>query len=115
MGGIELPGAWAIIMIIGAYGFFLTVLRDVGRGECGSSSAQIFPNRIRAVAVALATAANWIGNFLVSTTFPPLRDSLGLTWTFALYAVMAVLGYWFIAKKLPETNGVELEDMKAEI
>ena len=76
---------------------------------------EIFPIRIRAVAVALATAANWIGNFLVSTTFPPLRDSLGLTWTFALYAVMAVLGYWFIAKKLPETNGVELEDMKAEI
>lgn len=113
-GGIELPGAWAIIMIIGAYGFFLTYCATWGVAMW-VVIGEIFPNRIRAVAVALATAANWIGNFLVSTTFPPLRDSLGLTWTFALYAVMAVLGYWFIAKKLPETNGVELEDMKAEI
>lgn len=113
-GGINLPGAWAVIMIIGAYGFFLTYCATWGVAMW-VVIGEIFPNRIRAVSVALATAANWVGNFLVSTTFPPLRDSLGLTWTFALYAVMAVLGYWFIAKKLPETNGVELEDMKADI
>ena len=113
-GGINLPGAWAIIMIIGAYGFFLTYCATWGVAMW-VVIGEIFPNRIRAVSVALATAANWVGNFLVSTTFPPLRDSLGLTWTFTLYAVMAVLGYWFIAKKLPETNGVELEDMKADI
>ena len=58
-GGIELPGAWAIIMIIGAYGFFLTYCATWGVAMW-VVIGEIFPNRIRAVAVALATAANWI-------------------------------------------------------
>jgi MFS transporter, SP family, sugar:H+ symporter len=40
--------------------------------------SEIFPNDIRAMGVAAATAFNWIGNFAVSTSFPALRDSIGV-------------------------------------
>lgn len=113
-GGIDMPAGWAMVAILAAYAFFLVYCATWGVAMW-VVIGEIFPNRIRAMAVALATAANWVGNFLVSQTFPMMRDGLGLTWTFAVYAVFAVLGYWFISRKLPETSGVTLEDMKVDI
>lgn len=109
-GSIVLSGAWPWVVIAGSYIFFFifsaswAIVMWVVIGE-------IFPNSIRALAVALATAANWVGNFLVTTTFPVLRDSIGLSATYVIFMVMAVLGYIFVRRFLPETNGVELEDM----
>jgi MFS transporter, SP family, sugar:H+ symporter len=71
---------------------------------------EMFPNRIRAGALAVAAAAQWAANFLVSTTFPWLAD-IGLTVAYGLYAVMAVLSFLFVWRFVPETNGRELEDM----
>lgn len=111
-GSIVLTGIWPWVVIAGSYIFFFifsaswAIVMWVVIGE-------IFPNSIRALAVALATAANWVGNFLVTTTFPVFRDSIGLPATYAIFVVMAVLGYVFVRKFLPETNGVELEDMKS--
>lgn len=74
---------------------------------------EMFPNRIRTMAMALATAANWIFNFLITVTFPPLRDlSLGLT--YGLYALFALGSFFFVLAKIPETKGMELEEMTME-
>ena len=70
---------------------------------------------VRATLAAVATAANWLFNFLITTIYPPMRDGIGLGWTYGFYTVMALLGFFFVVKFLPETNGVELEDMKAEL
>lgn len=71
---------------------------------------EMFPNRIRAGALAVAAAAQWAANFAVSTTFPWLSE-IGLTLAYGLYAVMAVLSFVFVWRFVPETNGRELEDM----
>ncbi|PFG19183.1 sugar porter family MFS transporter [Serinibacter salmoneus] len=71
---------------------------------------EIFPNRIRAGALAVAAAAQWLANFVVSTTFPALAG-VGLTLAYGLYAAMALLSYFFVLAKVPETKGRELEDM----
>lgn len=113
-GQINLTFGWAVLTIAAANIFFLAYCATWGVAMW-VVIGEIFPNNIRALGVALASAANWVGNFLITQTFPMLRGSIGLTWTFVFYAVMALLGYWFIAKKLPETNGVELENMKADI
>jgi sugar porter (SP) family MFS transporter len=108
---MHLSGIWPWVVIGGSYIFFFifsatwAIVMWVVIGE-------VFPNSIRALAVAVATAANWVGNFLITTTFPPMRDTIGLPITYAIYAIMAVLGYFVVRKFLPETNGVELEDMK---
>lgn len=72
---------------------------------------EIFPNRIRAGALAVAAAAQWLANFVVSTTFPALAG-VGLTLAYGLYAAMALLSYFFVLAKVPETKGRELEDME---
>jgi MFS transporter, SP family, sugar:H+ symporter len=71
---------------------------------------EIFNNRIRAAALGLAAAAQWIGNFVISTTFPALADiSLGLA--YGLYATFALLSFFFVLKFVHETKGKQLEDM----
>ncbi len=71
---------------------------------------EMFNNRIRAAALGLAAAAQWIANFLVSTTFPVLSAiSLGLA--YGIYAGFALLSLLFVARFVQETKGRDLEDM----
>ncbi len=71
---------------------------------------EMFPNRIRAAALALAASAQWMANFVVSTTFPELAGiSLGLA--YGIFTVFAVLSIPFVMKYIRETKGVTLENM----
>ena len=69
-----------------------------------------FPNRIRAAALSLAAGAQWVANWVISTTFPPLKDA-GLGLAYGIYTTFAVLSLLFVLKFVRETKGVELEDM----
>jgi SP family sugar:H+ symporter-like MFS transporter len=71
---------------------------------------EMFGNRIRASALALAAAAQWLANWTVSTTFPSLAE-VGLGLAYGLYAGFALLSLVFVWRAVPETNGRELEDM----
>lgn len=73
---------------------------------------ELFNNRIQASALALGVGAQWIANFLVSTTFPPIAFNLGLAAAYGLYTGFAVLSFLFVAKFIKETKGRELEDME---
>lgn len=71
---------------------------------------EMFPNRIRAAALAVAASAQWAANFIVSTTFPGLASiSLGLA--YGIFTAFAILSIPFVAKYIKETKGVPLEDM----
>ncbi len=77
---------------------------------CWVLISEIFPNTIRSQAVAIAVAAQWIANFLVSATFPSLCDwSVG--GTYCIYALMSLLSALFVWKYVPETKGRTLEEM----
>jgi len=72
---------------------------------------EMFPNRIRAAALALAASAQWAANFIVSTAFPPLAGkSLGLA--YGIFTLFAILSIPFVMKKVRETKGLELEDIE---
>ncbi len=74
---------------------------------------EMFPNRIRAAALGLAAAAQWIANFLITISFPPLLGgAFGASVPYLMYAIFAVLSFFFTLWKVPETKGVELEDME---
>ena len=71
---------------------------------------EMFPNRIRAIAISVAASAQWLANFAVSTTFPPLQH-VGLGFAYGLYTAAALLSIalvWFFVR---ETKGKELERM----
>ncbi len=71
---------------------------------------EMFPNRIRAAALAVAASAQWVANFIVSTTFPGLAGiSLGLA--YGIFTAFAILSIPFVMRYIKETKGVSLEDM----
>ncbi|MGB8407380.1 MAG: sugar porter family MFS transporter [Mycobacterium sp.] len=74
---------------------------------------EMFPNRIRAAALGLAAAGQWTANWLITVTFPELRNMLGVAYGF--YGLCAALSLVFVAKWVHETKGVSLEDMHAEL
>jgi SP family sugar:H+ symporter-like MFS transporter len=71
---------------------------------------EMFNNRIRAGALGLAAAAQWVSNFVISQTFPTLAD-IGLALAYGIYTAFAVLSFLFVAKFVRETKGRHLEDM----
>ena len=71
---------------------------------------EMFPNRIRAIALAVAAAAQWLANFAITASFPGLAE-IGLPFAYGLYALFALLSLWFVVARVRETRGVELEAM----
>jgi len=80
--------------------------------------SEIFPNQIRGKAMAVAVAAQWIANYLVSWTFPILDKNPYLVehfkhgFTYWMYGVMGILAALFMGKFVPETKGRSLEQME---
>jgi SP family sugar porter-like MFS transporter len=77
--------------------------------------SEIFPNRIRGAAMSVSVVALWLGNFLLSQTFPKMYESLGLAKCFWVYAAICFFGFLFIGKRLPETKGKTLEEIEREL
>jgi sugar porter (SP) family MFS transporter len=71
---------------------------------------EMFPNRIRALALSLAAALQWVANFLVTASFPALQNA-GLGLAYGLYTGAAVLSLVFTFFCIRETRGKELEEM----
>lgn len=77
--------------------------------------SEIFPNRIRGTAMSVAVGALWIACFILTYTFPLLNKAYGPAGTFWLYAGICVLGFFFVARLLPETKGKSLEQIEREL
>jgi sugar porter (SP) family MFS transporter len=97
-----------VVLAIGIYAMSLAPITWVILSE-------IFPNRIRGAAMALATLALWVACFLLTYTFPLLNKALGAAGTFWVYAGICLLGFAFILSKLPETKGKTLESIEKEL
>jgi sugar porter (SP) family MFS transporter len=103
-----LPMLLLVLAAIGCYAMSLAPVTWVVISE-------IFPNRIRGAAMAIAVSSLWIACFLLTYTFPMLNAKLGSAGTFWLYAGICVAGFLFIKFKLPETKGKTLEQIEREL
>ncbi|KOP26580.1 MFS transporter [Hapalosiphon sp. MRB220] len=72
---------------------------------------EMFNNRIRAAALSVAAAMQWIANFVISTTFPPILQYFGLGTAYGLYTIAAAISLFFVLFFIRETKGMELESM----
>ena len=77
---------------------------------CWVLLSEIFPNKIRGQAIAIAVAAQWTANYLISSTYPAMMDFSG-GMTYGFYGLMSVLSAIFVWKMVPETKGKTLEEM----
>ena len=72
---------------------------------------EMFNNTIRGAALSVAASIQWVANFAVSTTFPPILQYFGLGAAYGLYTVAAGTSLFFVFFFIKETKGIELEDM----
>ncbi|WP_370532007.1 sugar porter family MFS transporter [Clavibacter sp. VKM Ac-2872] len=107
-GDVSLPQPFGVIAIIAANVFV------IGFGASWGPLVwvllgEIFPNRIRAKALGVAAMAQWIANFVITVSFPAL-SAFSLPFTYGMYAAFAALSFVFVLTKIPETNGMSLEE-----
>ncbi|WP_407444259.1 sugar porter family MFS transporter [Rhodococcus sp. (in: high G+C Gram-positive bacteria)] len=109
---VSLPAPWGAVALVGANAFVIFFAATWGP-IMWVMLGEMFPNRMRAVALGISTAANWIANFTVTLAFPPLTSAVGLWFLYGLFAFFALLSFFFVKTKIRETKGMELEDMQA--
>lgn len=71
--------------------------------------AEIFPTRVRGLCIAICALTFWIGDIIVTYSLPLLLKSIGLAGVFGIYAVICIMSWGFVYKKVPETKGMPLE------
>jgi sugar porter (SP) family MFS transporter len=77
--------------------------------------SEIFPNKVRGVAMSIATMALWSACFILTYAFPILNRWVGASGTFWAFAIICIGGFLFIKRNLPETKGKTLEEIEQEI
>ena len=75
--------------------------------------SELFPNRVRAVAISFVGFINSIVSFLVQLVFPWELENMGTSLTFMIYGLFALAGLIFIIAKVPETKGKTLEELQS--
>jgi sugar porter (SP) family MFS transporter len=108
---VSLPSPWGPVALVAANAFVVFFGASWGP-LVWVLLGEMFPNRIRAAALGVAAAAQWIANFVITVTFPPMLSQFGATGPYLMYAIFAALSFVFVLGKVPETKGVELEDME---
>ncbi|MBN6753864.1 sugar porter family MFS transporter [Kocuria palustris] len=110
-GALSLPDPWGVIALIAANLFVVGFAASWGP-LVWLLLGEMFPNRIRAMALGIGGAAQWVANFVVTATFPVL-SAASLALAYGLYAGFALISFFVVRLMIRETKGRELEDMVA--
>jgi SP family xylose:H+ symportor-like MFS transporter len=79
--------------------------------------SEIFPNKIRSLALAISVFIQWVANFVVTQVFPSLvenqwlKDNFNGAFPFYLFSIICLFSIFFINKYLPETKNKSLEEI----
>lgn len=108
---MQITGFFMIVLVVAAIACYAMTL-----GPCTwVLISELFPNRVRAVAVATCTFCLWVGSSTLTYTFPMLNKSLGSYGTFWIYSLVCLCGFLFFMHRLPETKGKSLEQLEKEL
>ena len=105
----EMIGKIAIISLAAYVAFFAIGLGPV----TWVVISEIYPMKVRGLAMTIAAFVNWLFNYLVSLTFLDLIAAIGSQGAFFLYALISAIAFWFIFCYIPETKGKSLEEIES--
>ncbi|MBR2150603.1 MAG: sugar porter family MFS transporter [Prevotella sp.] len=77
--------------------------------------SEIFPNRVRGVAMSICTFALWVGCCTLTFSFPSMNAALGSSGTFWIYSAICFCAFVFLYRRCPETKGKSLEELEREL
>lgn len=74
--------------------------------------SEMYPTRVRGLAMSIAGFALWIGTYLIGQLTPWMLQNLTPAGTFILFAIMCVPYMLIVWKLVPETTGKSLEEIE---
>jgi MFS family permease len=98
----------AVVSFVGMYSMSLGPVTWVLLSE-------LFPNQFRAKAISIAGFFNGLSSFFIPLLFPWELENIGEAATFFIFAAIALMGFFFILCKIPETKGKSLEEIEATL
>lgn len=100
-----------VLVLVGILGFVASFAVSLGP-VMWTLFSEIFPNRIRGLAMAFVGSINSLSSFLVQFVFPWELSNLGAALTFFIYALLGVCGLLLVIRLMPETKGRSLEELE---
>lgn len=77
--------------------------------------SEIYPNRIKGVAMSFSTAVSWLCTFLTVYFAPVIHGALGLQYLFGIFCLFSIVAFVFVKFWIPETKGKSLEQIELEL
>ena len=107
----EVKGVMMVVLVVAAISVYAMTLAPV----TWTLLAEIFPNRIRGIAMATCTFALWVGCCTLTFSFPSMNAALGSSGTFWIYSAICACAFIFLWNRCPETKGKSLEELEKEL
>ena len=107
----EVKGFAMVCLVVAAISTYAMTLGPV----TWTLLAEIFPNRIRGIAMATCTFALWVGCCTLTFSFPSMNAALGSSGSFWIYSAICFCAFIFLLRRCPETKGKSLEELEREL
>ena len=108
---MEMKGVMMVVLVVTAISIYAMTLGPV----TWTLLAEIFPHRVRGIAMATCTFALWVGCCTLTFSFPSMNAALGSSGTFWIYSAICVSAFIFLWRCCPETKGKSLEELEGEL
>ena len=108
---MHVQGVMMVVMVVTAISIYAMTLGPV----TWTLLAEIFPHKIRGVAMATCTFALWVGCCTLTFSFPPMNAALGSSGSFWIYSGVCACAFIFLLRNCPETKGKSLEELEEEL
>ena len=108
---LEVKGVMMVALVVTAISVYAMTLGPV----TWTLLAEIFPHRIRGIAMATCTFALWVGCCTLTFSFPSMNAALGSSGTFWIYSAICLCAFLFLWRRCPETKGKSLEQLESEL
>ena len=108
---MQLTGVMMVALVVAAISVYAMTLGPV----TWTLLAEIFPHRVRGIAMATCTFALWVGCCTLTFSFPSMNAALGSSGTFWIYSGICVCAFIFLFRNCPETKGKSLEELENEL
>ena len=108
---VGMTGVLMVALVVAAISCYAMTLGPV----TWTLLAEIFPHRVRGIAMATCTFALWVGCCTLTFFFPPMNATLGTYGSFWVYAAICICTFVFLLRRCPETKGKSLEQLEKEL
>ena len=108
---VGMTGVLMVALVVAAISCYAMTLGPV----TWTLLAEIFPHRVRGIAMATCTFALWVGCCTLTFFFPPMNATLGTYGSFWVYAAICLCTFVFLLRRCPETKGKSLEELEREL